>query len=134
WKVFGIWRARAGRTEKKLAAVRERHIAGVRPLLGMIARLVAVDDDLGSRWERILIDAASQKRVRTSALHHPNLLGSILFGYFDVNPRVGIDPFDFHDLAFEQDRKVGVEFRSEGMMSRRRPRSRERCEPRHGGA
>jgi hypothetical protein len=36
-----------------------------------------------------------------------------------MNPSVGVHPFDFHNLAFEQDRRIGVEFRPEGVMGRR---------------
>jgi hypothetical protein len=86
----------------------------------MIARLVAVDDDIGSHRERVLVCAAPEKRVRTSTLHHPDFLRAVLLGNLHVNPGVWIDPFDFRNLAFEQDRSVSVEFRPERVMSRRR--------------
>jgi hypothetical protein len=35
-----------------------------------------------------------------------------------VDPGVGVDPLDLHDLAFEQDRAVRIEFASEGVMGR----------------
>src|SRR5438270_10277624 len=60
-------RAGARRSQKQLAAVRERHVAAVGAQLRMIARLIAVDDDLGARLQRVLGDAAAEQRVRRPA-------------------------------------------------------------------
>jgi hypothetical protein len=47
---------------------------------------------------------------------------------------MGIDPFDFRDLAFEQHRSIRVEFRSKGVMSRCWARPCEGGEPCHRAA
>ena len=85
----------------------------------MIARLIAVDDDLGSLRETVLISPAPEQGIRTSALHHPYFLDPVRLGHFHVNPGMGIHPFDLHNLALEQDRAVRVELSAKGVMSLR---------------
>src|SRR6266436_1857177 len=100
-ELVGIGCACPGQTEEQLAAVGERHIARVRSLFGVIPSLIAVHDDLRSLWKRVLICPPPEKRIGTSALDHPDLLGAIPLDDLHMNPCVGIHPFDLHDLAFE---------------------------------
>src|SRR5437764_2153551 len=99
-------RAGARRSQKQLAAVRERHVAAVGAQLRMIARLIAVDDDLGARLQRVLGDAAAEQRVRRPAFDHPLFLGPVGLRDLDVDPRVRIHPLDLRDRSLQQDRPV----------------------------
>src|SRR6516162_9498261 len=57
--VGGVGRRRA---EEQRFSVRQRDVAAVRAK-GAILRLIAVDEDLRSRFQGILCEAASQQRV-----------------------------------------------------------------------
>ena len=60
---LGIGSARAGHAEEQLAPVGKRHVARVRALLVMVARLITIDDDFGAFRKRVLIGAAAEQRV-----------------------------------------------------------------------
>ena len=109
--------ASAGRAQKQLAPIGKRHVARVGALLVMVAGLVTIDHDFGSLRKRVLIGAAAEQRVGAPALYHPDFLGPIVLLDFDVNPGVGIDPFDLRNFAFEKHGAIGVEFRAERVMS-----------------
>src|SRR5579872_6094250 len=69
-----IRRTRSRRTQEQLTTVRERHVAGISAHFRVIAGLVAIDHDIRSNRERVLIGAAAKQGVRASALHHPTSL------------------------------------------------------------
>src|SRR5580765_3155087 len=114
---LGIGSARAGHAEEQLAPVGKRHVARVGALLVMVAGLVTIDYDLGAFRKRVLIGAATEQRVGAPALYHPDFLSPIVLLDLDVNPGMGIDPFDLRNLAFEKHGAIGVEFRAECVMS-----------------
>src|SRR5436190_11463194 len=99
---LGIGSAGAGHAEKQLAPVGKRHVARVSALLVMVTRLVTIDHDFGSLRKRVLIGAAAEQRVGAPALYHPDFLGPIVLLDLDVNPGMGIDPFDLRNFAFEK--------------------------------
>src|SRR5712675_584632 len=67
-------RAGPGRAEEQLLAVRVGHVAPVGAEQRMVARLVAVDDELRADLQRLARDAAAEQRVRRAAFHHPLFL------------------------------------------------------------
>ena len=116
WKLVRIGSSRAGGAQEYLAAVSEGDIPRIRPFFGMIARLVAVNDDFESRRKSGLVDPAAKQCVGASALKHPDFLCAVRLGHFDMDPGMGIDPFYFYDLAPDQNRGIGIEFGSKRVM------------------
>src|SRR5438132_113508 len=96
-ELFGIWGSGAGGAEEEFAAVGERHVARVCPQFGMVAGLIAVDDNLGTYGESVFVGPSPEECVRTSTFDHPDFLGAVRLDDLDMNPGMGIDPFDFDD-------------------------------------
>jgi hypothetical protein len=123
WKLFRIRSSRAGGTQENLVAIGERDITRVRPLFGMIACLVAVNYDVGSRRKRGFIDPAPKQRIGAAALKHPDFLCAVRLSSFNMDPGMRIDPFYFYDLALDQNRAIRIKFGSKRMMRYRWSRS-----------
>src|SRR5262245_30353462 len=86
------WRTGARGAKEQLAPVGIGDVAYVCALERVIARLVAVDNDLGADREGILRDSLTKQRVRTSAFNHPHFSAAVRFLHFHVDPRMWVDP------------------------------------------
>ena len=127
--LFGGPALRFRQSEEELSAVSKGNVsadAASRPVL----RLVALDQDLGSRRQRLLREAESVEIVRAGAFDHPGDRFAIRALHVDVNPGVRVGQFPLHDRPPHLDRLVLVEFRPERMM---RPRRRRRQNQAHTG-
>src|SRR4029077_11582453 len=83
---------------------------------GLVARAVAVDDELLADLERILRDAVANQAVRRSALDAPLLYGTVGAFHVDPDPRVRVDQFDFRNRAPQHERLVFAEHGIPRMM------------------
>src|SRR6185503_4742715 len=111
-----VGRARAGRTDEQLLAVRERDVAPVGPIRTVLG-LEAFDEDLSALGERGLVPTTAEQRVWRAAFDHPPFhlpSGRVL--HVDVNPGMRVDPFHLHDRAPQLDRTLGVEFSRKGVV------------------
>src|SRR5215813_11911232 len=83
---------------------------------GLVARAVAVNDELLTNLQRVLRDAVANEAVRRAAFDAPLLNHPV--GGFDVDPdpRVRIDELNFRDGAPEYQRFIFAEYRIPRMM------------------
>src|SRR6186997_2393545 len=104
-----VRRARAGRPDEQLLAIRERDVAAIgtiRTILG----LESFDENLGTLGQRVLRPTATQQRIRCAAFNHPALdLARRWILHVDVDPRVRVDPFHLHYGAAQLHRALGIE-------------------------
>src|SRR6185503_5301044 len=87
---------------------------------GLVARAVAVNDELLANLQRVLRNAVANEAIRRAAFNAPLLGHSV--GRFDVDPDpcVRVDEFNFRDGAPEYQRFVFAEYRIPRMMCERR--------------
>src|SRR6187397_587852 len=104
-------------SKKQRPPVGKRDVPADR-LIRQVLGLKAIDDDLGSRWQRVLRKAESVESVRATTFDRPRDHFTVGPLHVDVDPRVRIGHLPFGDGPPQLERAVDVEFRRERMMSR----------------
>src|SRR5215468_7931028 len=74
------------RGEEQFSSIWIGHIPAVGPFEGVVAGLVAINDDFGTYLKGLLRDAAAEQGIGTSPLDHPDIFRAVGIGHFNVNP------------------------------------------------
>src|SRR5690606_21899805 len=106
-------RARIERLARRAAGRRDRDAARVHPRRA-VPREEAVHLDLRADRQRVAAPAAALQQVRRPELGAPvrDLAARIVLDV-EIDPHVGVRPFDLRDDAPERDRLLGIELGGE---------------------
>src|SRR5689334_8559470 len=110
-----LLRGRRGRTGKYVFAVRQRDfscITGLRAVFGQ----VAVDGDLLTLLQGILCPAVADQRIGRATFTLPVLRFALGIFHIEINPDVGIEPFNFSHRTRQRDGRLVIELGAEGMV------------------